>query len=375
MSKHTDQWNQGFPTVTERNSNYIKFELLVGDAVKQAYSFAEDGAVWKDADTFEVIDRSTVSGWREPAPKSCRFGNHPIDEVADGGLVTYFTVDDTKTKTETYACQNCDLAERIRVFGETGIIRTSLLTQASLRQHEHEFIRANIGDSAGRAFSTAVKYSTRLARRLVAEERAFGSVFDETLTVAVLQIVSGAGDILDAIQYVFCGSNQYWFNRLTTQMDSVTAAGKVWEREVWFGGEDRSQDPRYTEPFEGLGGGWRAYLSKPVGHGSHFSTREDVLPPGSLQALVVPAPYKGYECVVGDVKYMSYSIVGRSMFQIENKDARVTYIVDETSPKARGSVQGIEARREDAVMLFLQAVIDWKAGRIQLTQAADVGLL
>ena len=99
-----------------------------------------------------------------------------------------------------------------------------------------------------------------------------------------------------------------------------------------------------------------------------------MLPPGSLQAFVIAAPLKGYSAKVDDRTYLSYSMAGRSIFQVDADDGQfVSIILDETSPTARGGVRTLRARSETAAGLLTLAAEDWKAGRIEFKPSDGVG--
>jgi hypothetical protein len=172
------------------------------------------------------------------------------------------------------------------------------------------------------------------------------------------------------------GPGPSWAAQIVAAMSPVEGLGREWERQVWFGGEDRSQDDRYTEPYKGLEDmGHRQYKKKPEGHGTNSSIREDALPPNSLQAFVIPAEWKGYEAVVDGLKYMSYTLCGRSIFQIEDAKTGhfVSMITDEDSPTPRGGIRSIQATPAEATTFLIQAVADWKAGKIKLVHNENVG--
>lgn len=370
------EWNSGLPEVTQRRGNEILFEVKVGDEVRQAYIFADRGMEWKDSKTFDVIPAETVSGWREPEPRVCRFGDHLIDEIGDRGIVTFTTVEiESGVRSETYACFACDRDDRIAEYGKTGIIRSKVWMDASMRRYEREYIREHLKSTDSREIRTCLGYAERLGARLAKEQAAYGQPLDAATAEQLRRVTEpldaqSADAYLAAIEAVFCGDARYWFDRLTAEMDPAEKIAKVWEREVWFGGEDRSQDDRFTEPYSANMPEHRAYLRKTDGYGA----RADVLAPGSLQALVVPAKSRGFAAEVGGVKYMSYSLAGRHLFQIEDATSLVGFISDETSPEASGGIQGVVGRGEALVALFQRAIDDWKAGKVDLKPSDGVGL-
>ena len=144
----------------------------------------------------------------------------------------------------------------------------------------------------------------------------------------------------------------------------IQAAIKTWEATVWFGGDQPWLD------------------SKRVENNGHFISYKkvngkiptDALPPNSLQAFVIPAPWKGYQAQVGTLLYRSYTICGRSLFQIEEGDYFLSICCDETSPQPRSGLQGIQATLPDALRFLERAVADWKGGVIRL-EHEEQGLL
>lgn len=149
-----------------------------------------------------------------------------------------------------------------------------------------------------------------------------------------------------------------WFDHFCAATQRVHGAMKLWEREVWFGGHHPERDEGYTRAtnFD-----FREYINKKR-------------PPGSLQGVVEATNSQGLRADVGAVTYLSCTLAGRSMFQIEQGEVRVTLILDESSPNARGGVQGLDATADQAVALIAQGIADWKAGKIKLQPSRSVGL-
>ena len=154
-----------------------------------------------------------------------------------------------------------------------------------------------------------------------------------------------------------------WAQELVDSMERVGELQKKFQKEVWFNGQEPHKDDDLTKPWR-EGEEWDDMRSYKKGQ----------LPPeGSLQRFVVQASWKGYKAQVGGVKYLSYTICGRSCFQIEDDVALVNLIFDEDSPSPRGGIQGIHATEEQAAALIEQAISDWKGGRMNLEPDTGVG--
>lgn len=308
-------------------------------------------------------------------------------DIGDGPYVTSWTSETDKT----YSCWDCDLLERIREYGSDGVIRTSLYMDAAMRAYKREYIKKTLSsrDSTPREIDTVRDYGRALAKNLVAEETAFrGSppdhppgpdVYEALKRIAGEQPraehgprISVGTDLYD-IERVFCGfwvrRYQFWFDVLCESMEPVEALVKTWEREVWFGGHDYSMDSAHTEPYAENMPEFRSYIRDEKG------IRLEHVPPGSLQAFVLAATMKGYSAKVGDVTYSSYTVCKRSLFQIESGPDRLTLILDEDSPMARGGIQGISATAKDAHAMLTRAIEDWKSGKIQLAGSTDMGVM
>lgn len=159
-----------------------------------------------------------------------------------------------------------------------------------------------------------------------------------------------------------------WMGRLMTEMETVEAAGKAFQAAVWFGGQEPWNDPSLTEPFPGfqeLQQYKKDAYGKRIKHGI----------PGSLQAFVLAAEYHGYSSTVGNHEYISYSMAGRSIFQVSKPSTGhyVSFIFDETSPNPRGGVRSIHAHPKEAVRMFTHAILNWQEGKIQLVQGESIG--
>ena len=140
-------------------------------------------------------------------------------------------------------------------------------------------------------------------------------------------------------------------------MKPVEAALKAWERAVWFGDAEPNKDNKVTRPAK--------YIPESREYKSDSYT---LCPEGSLQRFVRRANYKGYRCDVEGISYLSYTMCGRSLFQIERGEDRVTVISDETSPDPRSGLQGIHAKASVAKELLERAVADWREGKIKLVR-------
>lgn len=119
-----------------------------------------------------------------PTEKTCRYGNHVIDESDRGGFTTFFHTDEegNPDKPDEYACAKHDKEQRVKEFKATKVLTTHLMTEAYLDQNDR--MRA-LGLSDGNYHPT-----TKL-----------------------------------------------WFDDFVAECDAVSAAAKRWEREVWFGGQ------------------------------------------------------------------------------------------------------------------------------------------
>lgn len=162
----------------------------------------------------------------------------------------------------------------------------------------------------------------------------------------------------------YAPSTKMWFDHFMADYDRVDEAFKLWEREVWFGGQTPHLDDAVTKPYPDMPE-FRQYIDKRTG-----------APKGSLQAFVIPAEWHGYEAVMEDwdgVTYLSYTIAGRSIFQINAADARVGYCLDESSPTPRGGIQSLYCTADRAVALITRAITDWKYGKVTFVHSKDVG--
>lgn len=246
--------------------------------------------------------------------KVCKYGG---EALAGDNHITYYVVgQDGETKSETYACRDHDQEHRVAKYLESGILTSALMTEAVLSE-----------------------------------------------------------DRQDRVWEGKCPTKEMWFNRYMRELRAVEAVGKEWEQLVWFGGAEPHLDDERTHPYPGLGEPYRQYRQKPPGHNSHFCTDIAAVPEGSLQAFVIAARYKGYVANVGDIEYLSYSMCGRSIFQIgDTKTGHfVSFILDETSPSPRGGIRSIHALPDEAVAMFKQAITDWQQGKINLVQGDGVG--
>lgn len=164
------------------------------------------------------------------------------------------------------------------------------------------------------------------------------------------------------------GTPLQWFDEFCADLARVEGEVAIWQRQVWFGGKHPELDSTVTEPYSKNMPDEVAYKRK------RGEIIKGCIPEGSLQAFVCGAKWQGYSAKVDGVTYLSYTICGRSLFQVDAEDgASVGIILDETSPKARGGIQSIDATADRAIALLQQAVADWQAGRIQLTHDDNVG--
>jgi hypothetical protein len=154
-----------------------------------------------------------------------------------------------------------------------------------------------------------------------------------------------------------------WAQTLVLAMEPVTVMGKEWERVVWFGGGKPHEDDSMSMPYPGLGLPDKAYREGIQGI------------EGSLQAFVRPAEWKGYSAEVDGLEYLSYTMCGRSVFQINDKEtgSYVSMIMDEDSPSPRGGIRSINATPAEAIALFTKAIQHWQAGMINLVHGEGVG--
>jgi hypothetical protein len=156
-------------------------------------------------------------------------------------------------------------------------------------------------------------------------------------------------------------STKLWFDHFMADYDRVDEAFKLWEREVWFGGKEPHKDDTVSRPYPDMPE-FRQYIDKRKG-----------APAGSLQAFVILAQYHGYRADVDGVAYLSYSIAGRSVFQIDAGDVSVGYCLDEDSPTPRGGIQSLSCTADRAVTLITRAITDWKDGKVTFAHSKNVG--
>jgi len=159
--------------------------------------------------------------------------------------------------------------------------------------------------------------------------------------------------------------------RLVGEMEPVMALAREWEKKVWFGGKEPHLDDTTTEPYDGLEDmGFRQYKEDDKGR-----RLPGMLPEGSLQAFVLPAEWKGYDAAVEGLNYTSYTMCGRSIFQIEDAKTHdmVSIILDDASPKPRGGIRSIDSTSAKALEMIQRATEDWEAGKISLVHNEDVG--
>lgn len=250
------------------------------------------------------------------SPKVCRHGGHVIDEQR--GWVTHVQTDDKgeRTRPDEYSCTFHDDLKRVEEYERTRVLRTGLITLAVLEQDRRR--------------------------------RALGLRYDD----------------------VYAPTIKLWFDHFMADLERVNVAAKVWEREVWFGGETPDSDPKRVEPYSENMPDTLAYKRDAKG-----KIKLKHVPKRSLQAFVLPAQYKGYRCDVDGLTYLSYTMCGRSIFQIDDdaNGTSVGIILDEDSPTARGGIKSIDATADQAVDLIERAVANWKAGRIVLVHQNGVG--
>lgn len=252
-------------------------------------------------------------------PKICRYGNHPIDEQER--FTTFFSVGEKgePTKPEEYACEGHYLQHRIQEFKDTRVLTTSLMTEAYLAMADRK--------------------------------HALGLHSNDPYRVDTPKL---------------------WFDEFTDAADTVDVAVKRWERQVWFGGQHPDKDNKVTKGTKGSEGlsGYREYRNKKTG-----------APKGSLQAFVIPAQYKGYRADVpagdngGPLTYLSYTMCGRSIFQIDDdvNNVSVGIIVSEDEPSPRGGIKMVSGRMGQIIDLIERSILDWKAGRIVWEHKEGVG--
>jgi hypothetical protein len=250
---------------------------------------------------------------------TCRYGGHPI--VGGSYWTFYREVDGVEVK--EYACNPHHTEKRVADYLVTRVLTTGLMTEASLESYRRKEL--------------------------------YGVRYDEPYPTFV---EDGVTETVPPM----------WFDEFMDACNRVQAAAKVWEREVWFGGDDPTADPSRVEPYSPRMLDCLAYKRDADGR-----LDRSVLPKGSLQAFVIPAEYKGYKAEVDGRTYLSHTMCGRSIFQIDEGDDSVGIILDEDSPSARGGIRNIHATAERAIQLIEQATADWKAGRINLVHGDGVG--
>lgn len=252
----------------------------------------------------------------ETTPKLCRYGNHPIDEQKR--FTTFFSVgeDGKETEPQMYACEVHHLMHRIQEFKDTRVLTTGLMTEAFLAMADRKHA---LGLHSGDPYRE--------------------------------------------------DPPKMWFDEFVDATDTVDAAVKRWEREVWFGSQHPDKDNKITQD-DGDLPRYRTYKNKKTGP-----------PKGSLQAFVIPAQYKGYRADVpagdsgGPLTYLSYSMCGRSIFQIDDdvNNVSVGIILDEDSPSPRGGIKMVAGRMGQIIDLIERSILDWKAGRIKWEHKDSVG--
>jgi len=159
-----------------------------------------------------------------------------------------------------------------------------------------------------------------------------------------------------------------WVDKVIGEMAPIEEIAKEWEQVVWFGGQTPWEDDTVTEPYPGL----------PEHMGCRSYKDEQGPPPGSLQEFVVNATYKGYGAKVEGIQYLSYSMCGRSIFQIApegQEDTYISIILDETSAVPRGGVNKLQATPSMALELVQTAIQHWEDGKIKLEHGEDIGFL
>lgn len=243
----------------------------------------------------------------EPEVKTCCNGGHPIAD--DARYTAYYNIVDGEVAQEptSYECGKHASERRIADFLQTRTLTTGLIVEASL---------------------------DRDRRR-----RALGIPWDG----------------------VYNPSIKMWYDHFMADCDRVDETFKLWEREVWFGGQAPHLDDTVTEPYPDMPE-FRQYIDKKKG-----------APAGSLQAFVIPAKRQGYKAEVDGTTYLSYTIAGRSIFQIDRGDVSIGYCLDETSPTPRGGVQSLSCTADQAVALITRAISDWKEGKIVFQPSDKVG--
>lgn len=92
-------------------------------------------------------------------------------DIGGGPYVASWTADTEPT----YSCWDCALLERIRTYGQDGIVRTPLYMDAALRTYKRKYIKRTLSsrDSTQREVDVVRDYGRDLAKNLVAEETAF----------------------------------------------------------------------------------------------------------------------------------------------------------------------------------------------------------
>jgi hypothetical protein len=72
---------------------------------------------------------------------------------------------------------------------------------------------------------------------------------------------------------------------------------------------------------------------------------------------------------------LTYSIAGRTMITIEDKESSVTLITDETSSESCMGWQGVDATEENALRLIDQAISMWQTGKLKFKDDKKVGII
>lgn len=109
---------------------------------------------------------------------------------------------------------------------------------------------------------------------------------------------------------------------VVTDMEKVTEAVALFESQVWFGG---------------------------------------------LQKYVRESAYKGASAEFGEVKFLSYTMCGRSRVTLQGSNGFVDVLVaEESTEKGMMGINGIGTTAKEAAALLLSAVTAWHRGEIKL---------
>lgn len=91
-----------------------------------------------------------------------------------------------------------------------------------------------------------------------------------------------------------------------------------------------------------------------------------------LQSFAQKAKTKGTSASAEEVKLLCYTMCGRAMITLENKDSSITLITDEDSSENRMGMQGIYATGPNAIALLTRVRGLWDRGSLKMEEDREV---